>query len=65
MEPFRVVPARKDDELARWLEVRNAVVPDDPIALEDVKSAVETLEQQEHVLAFDGEAPVGIGVAIL
>ena len=57
-------PVRDDAELEHWLALRNELVPDDAIAIEDVRSWMEATTQT-HLLAFEGRELVGIGHAVL
>jgi mycothiol synthase len=56
-------PIRDDAELERWLEVRNAVIPEDKIAIENVRSWMEA-RKQSHLLAFEGDELVAVGLAV-
>jgi mycothiol synthase len=55
-------PAR-DDELELWLAIRNAVLPDDAIAIEDLRSWMSATEQT-HLLALEDGEPVAAGLAV-
>lgn len=57
-------PTRDVAELERWLEFRNALVPDDAIALEDVLSWMQA-SKQVHLLALDDGGLIAIGHAVL
>ena len=56
-------PTRDDAELERWLELRNAVVPDDAIAIENVRSWMGASDQT-HLLAFEGYELVAVGFGV-
>jgi GNAT superfamily N-acetyltransferase len=56
-------PIRDDGELERWLEVRNAVVPQDAIAIENVRSWMAA-SKQTHLLAFEGDELVAAGLGV-
>ena len=53
-------PARDDAELERWLEVRNAVVPDDAVSLAELRPWMDA-SQQIHLLALEGDELVAVG----
>jgi mycothiol synthase len=57
-------PTRDTAELERWLALRNVLVPDDAIAIEDITSWMEGSEQT-HVLAFEDGELIAIGHAVL
>jgi mycothiol synthase len=56
-------PTRDDAELERWLELRNTVVPDDAITIEDIRSWMDA-SKQLHLLAFADEEVVAVGFAV-
>ena len=56
-------PARDDAELERWLAVRNAVMSDDPISLDNVRSWMGASDQT-HLLAFEDDELVAVGFGV-
>ena len=54
-----VRPTRDDADLARLVEVRNVVVPDDRLAVEDVIAFSRSAQEYAAFLAWEGEQPVG------
>jgi mycothiol synthase len=56
-------PTRDDAELERWLAIRNAVLPEDAIAIEDLRSWMSATEQTRLLALEDGE-PVAAGLAV-
>ena len=56
-------PIRDDAELERWLVLRNELVPDDAISIENVRSWMAHSEQV-HLLALDGGELVAIGLGV-
>ena len=56
-------PTRDDADLERWLAVRNALIADDPISIEDLHSSMEATERTHLLAVEDGEViAIGIGV---
>jgi GNAT superfamily N-acetyltransferase len=51
--------ARTDDELARVLEVRNRVHPDDAITVENLRSHEHAVAEMQHRVAVEDGEPLG------
>ncbi len=56
-------PTRDDAELERWLAIRNEVLPDDKIAIEDVRGEAKAA-RASHLLAFEDGELVAAGLGI-
>ena len=56
-------PTRDDADLERWLELRNALVPDDAVSIENIRSWLEH-SRQVHLLACEGDDLVAIGLGV-
>jgi GNAT superfamily N-acetyltransferase len=50
-----------DGDLARWCEVKTAVVPNEPVTIQQMQASVEP--ERVLLLAEVGDAPVGCGIA--
>ena len=60
-----VRPARDEADLARLVDIRNAVVPDERIAAEDEIAYSRTAPEYVAFLAWDGETAVGAASAAI
>jgi GNAT superfamily N-acetyltransferase len=56
-------PTRDDAERELWLELRNAILPDDAISLDNLRSWM-TAAEQVHLLAYDGDELAAVGIAM-